>query len=87
MSVVKVLCTALLTGLSLFASAASLTFDLQIKRGAPVDHNPEIKKIVFVKFCKMKSPEKADAEQLSFAERRLWSAGTAVRRNVTRLQF
>ena len=43
--------------------------------------------IVFVKFCKMKSPEKADAEQLSFEERRLCSAGTAVRRNVTRLQF
>jgi len=54
MSVVKVLCTALLTGLSLCAAAASLTFDLQIKRGAPVDHNPEIKKqtiAVFVIDC------------------------------------
>ena len=52
----------------------------------PIPANPDFA-IVFVKFCKMKSPEKADAEQLSFEERRLCSAGTAVRRNVTRLQF
>jgi len=54
MKFMKILCTALLTGLSLFAAAADLAFDLQISRGAPKDYNPEIKKqtiAIFVIDC------------------------------------
>ena len=57
----KTLCAVLVLGTALFAAAADLTLDLQIKRGAPVDYNPQIRKTtvaVFVIDCSGSMKEK-----------------------------
>lgn len=54
MKVSKFLYAALIAGLSFLASAADLTFDLKINRGAEVDCNPQVKKqtvAIFVIDC------------------------------------